>query len=272
MDPNGDYLFRIRTVKAAPFRTLVEAMKEILTEANLEVDATGVRCMAMDGTHTVLVHCRLYADRFDEYKCAQKFILGINMINFFKLVKTMANNDSLVLFMERKDTTKLGILILNGEKQMTTQFYLNLIELGIKPIEIPPVQFSAIITMPSTDFQKIVRDMSNLGETVEITSAASELVMRCRGEFAEQETVFSVGSSSGMAVTRNQHEIVQGNFLLKHLVLFTKCTSLCTDISMFLKNDYPVILEYSVAGLGEIKLALAPAPAPVKHSSSVTAA
>ena len=75
-----------------------------------------------------------------------------------------------------------------------------------------------------------------------------------------------------MAVTRNQHEIVQGNFLLKHLVLFTKCTSLCTDISMFLKNDYPVILEYSVAGLGEIKLALAPAPAPVKHSASVTAA
>jgi len=47
--------------------------------------------------------------------------------------------------------------------------------------------------------------------------------------------------------------------MLKHLVLFTKCTSLCSDISLYLKNDYPIIVEYNVAGLGEIKLALAPA-------------
>jgi hypothetical protein len=31
-----------------------------------------------------------------------------------------------------------------------------------------------------------------------------------------------------------------------------------TDIMMYLKNNYPIIIEYSVAGLGEIKLALAP--------------
>ena len=87
MDPNADYLFRIRTVKAAPIRTLCEALKEILTEANIEIDQNGLKIMAMDGTHTVLVHLRLHADRFDEYKCPQKYILGINMINLFKLVK-----------------------------------------------------------------------------------------------------------------------------------------------------------------------------------------
>lgn len=266
MDKNGDYLFRIRTVKASPIRTLSEALKEILTEANIEVDQTGLKIMAMDGTHTVLVHLRLHADRFDEYKCAQKYILGINMINLFKLVKTMSNNDSLIMFMEKRDTTKMGIVIMNGEKQMETTFNLNLIELDINPIEIPPVQFSAIITMPSLDFQKIIRDMSTLGETVEITSASNQLILKCRGDFAEQETVFSVGQ--GMSVAKSHSEIVQGNFLLKHLVLFTKCTSLCSDISIYLKNDYPIIIEYSVAGLGEIKLALAPAPSKHNHSSS----
>lgn len=263
MDPNGDYLFRIRTVKAAPIRTLSEALKEILTEANIEIDQNGLKIMAMDGTHTVLVHLRLHADRFDEYKCPQKYILGINMINLFKLVKTMSNNDSLVMFMEKRDATKMGIVILNGEKQMETTFNLNLIELDINPIEIPPVQFSAIITMPSLDFQKIIRDMATLGETVEITSASNQLILKCRGDFAEQETVFSVGQ--GMTVSKSHTEIVQGNFLLKHLVLFTKCTSLCSDISIYLKNDYPIIIEYSVAGLGEIKLALAPAPSKQSH-------
>jgi hypothetical protein len=56
----------------------------------------------------------------------------------------------------------------------------------------------------------------------------------------------------------NTNEVVQGIFQLKHLVLFTKCTSLCPSIEMYLKNDYPLILKYTVANLGEIKLVLAP--------------
>ena len=134
----------------------------------MEFDSQGMKIMAMDGTHTILVHLKLKSDRFDEYFCPQKHILGINMINLHKLVKTMSNNESIVLFMKKSDTTKLGIEILNGEKQMVTRFHLNLIELDIKPIEIPPVQFPSIITMPSSDFQKIVRDMHTLGEIVEI--------------------------------------------------------------------------------------------------------
>jgi proliferating cell nuclear antigen len=253
-----DYLFRIRTVKAAPFRTLTEAIKDILTDANLEIDSTGLKIMAMDGTHTILVHLRLRADRFDEFVCPKRHVLGINMINFFKLVKTMSNSESIVLYMKKSDTTKLGIEILNGEKQMVTNFSLNLIELDVNPIPIPPVQFASIITMPSVDFQKIVRDMHTLGEVVEIQSASQELVFRCKGDYAEQETVFSIGTN-GLTQKISANEIVQGNFFLKHLVLFTKCTSLCSDISLYLKNDYPIIVEYNVAGLGEIKLALAPA-------------
>jgi proliferating cell nuclear antigen len=253
----SDLLFRVRTVKAAPFRTLVEAIKDILTDANLEFDQHGIKIMAMDGTHTILVHLRLQADRFDEYYCPQKHVLGINMINFFKLVKTMSNNESIMLYMKKSDTTKLGIEILNGEKQMVTHFALNLIELDVRPISIPPVELN-IITMPSVDFQKIIRDMHTLGEVVEIRSASKELVFRCKGDYAVQETIFSFGQN-GLSQSKPSTNIVQGNFFLKHLVLFTKCTSLCSDISLYLKNDYPIIVEYNVAGLGEIKLALAPA-------------
>jgi proliferating cell nuclear antigen len=129
---NSQYLFRIRTVKAAPFRTLVEAIKDILTDANIEIDSTGIKIMSMDGTHSILVHLRLQADRFDEFHCPQKHIIGVNMINFFKLVKTMSNSESIVLFMKKSDTTKLGIEILNGEKQMAVALKLVGIKVGGK--------------------------------------------------------------------------------------------------------------------------------------------
>ena len=53
-------------------------------------------------------------------------------------------------------------------------------------------------------------------------------------------------------------EIVQGVFSLKYLTLFTKCTNLCQTIQVYLKNDYPLIICYSVGNLGEIKMCLAP--------------
>ena len=112
---NGN-LFEIRTVQSAAFRTLIEALKEILTEANLEFDSTGIKVIDVDETHTVLTFLRLHSDRFEYFYCPVKYILGINMIYLFKLIKTLSNNDSLTLFLPADNPNKLGIRAENAEK------------------------------------------------------------------------------------------------------------------------------------------------------------
>jgi len=39
--------------------------------------------------------------------------------------------------------------------------------------------------------------------------------------------------------------------------MFTKCTNLYNMVEIYLKNNFPLILRYQVASLGEIKLCLA---------------
>jgi hypothetical protein len=65
-------------------------------------------------------------------------------------------------------------------------------------------------------------------------------------------------NAGGINVERKTQDIVQGVFELKYLVLFTKCTNLCTSTQIHLKNDYPLVLRYMVANLGEVRLVLAP--------------
>ena len=126
-------------------------------------------------------------------------------------------------------------------------------------IQIPPAAFESVITMPSTDFQKICRDMHNLADDIEIKSVGQQLLFSCKGDFCSQETIIGE-TQEGMSFVKNQKpdQIIQGLFALKHLVLFGKCTNLCNSIQMYLKNDYPLIIKYSVACLGDIKLCLAP--------------
>ena len=257
---NGN-LFEIKTVQSGAFRTLIEALKEILTEANLEFDPQGIKVMAVDQTHTVLVYLRLHSDRFENYFCPVKHVLGVNMIYLFKLIKTMGNNDSLTLYLPASNPNKLGIRMENSEKSTVTNYYLKLFDTDVEDIQIPSLNFTSIIHMPSMDLQKICRDMNALGEKldVEVTSSGSDLIFKCVGDFAEQETIISENNSTmKVQKTSNTTEIVQGIFQLKHLVLFTKCTSLCPSIELYLKNDYPLILRYTVANLGEVKLVLAP--------------
>lgn len=257
---NGN-LFEVKTVQSAAFRTLIEALKEILTEANLEFDSQGIKVMAVDETHTVLVYLRLHADRFETFYCPQKHVLGVNMIYLFKLIKTMGNSDSLTLYLPANNPNKLGIRMENSEKSTVTNYFLKLFDTDVEDIQIPSLNFSSIIHMPSVDLQKICRDMNALGEKldVEITSSGSDLIFRCMGEFAWQETIISENNTTmKVQKTANSHEIVQGIFQLKHLVTFTKCTSLCPSIELYLKNDYPLILQYTVANLGGVKLVLAP--------------
>ena len=41
------YVLDVQTVQAAAFRILIEALKEILTDANIEIDKTGLKIIVM---------------------------------------------------------------------------------------------------------------------------------------------------------------------------------------------------------------------------------
>jgi proliferating cell nuclear antigen len=172
----------------------------------------------------------------------------------------MTNNDTLELNIDEDEVNKLNIIIENGEKNSITKYKLNLIDLDEHNINVPPATFESIITMPSSDFQKICRDMSNLSDTIEIRNIGSQLIFGCRGDFAEQETILGeINGNNGVNFSKtNDTQIIQGYYNLRHLVLFTKCTNLCNSIEMYMKNNFPLVIKFTVGSLGDLKLALAP--------------
>ena len=259
MNDMENHHLNIKTEQAAAFRILIEALKEILTEANFIFDSTGIKLMAMDSTHSILIHMKLEADNFEYFHCPNKMVIGVNMLNFFKLIKTMTNSESLTLFIEKNNENKLGILINNTEKNSQTIYKLNLLDIADENIKIPHAEFDTELCLPSGDFQKIIRDMVNIGENIEIKSIGSQLMLNCNGYLACQETILGE-TNNGLKFNQTSPEElpIQGIYSLKYLILFTKCTNLCNQINLYIKNDYPLIIKYAVASLGDIKLCLAP--------------
>lgn len=255
--PQSNHFIEIKTVQSSAFKILVEALKELLTECTFEIDENGIKLMSMDTAHIVLVHLKLDACKFEFFVCKQKTLIGVNMINFYKLIKTINSNDTLTLFMDEDNMNYLGIRIENNEKNTKTTYKLNLMDLDRQELNIDPAAFNNVITLPSNDFMKLIRDMNNIADDVEIQNMRNQLIFQCKGDFCQQETVLS-DSENKIQCSSDSDEIVQGVFSLKYLVLFTKCTNLCNTVFLYLRNNYPLICQYLVASLGEIKLCIAP--------------
>jgi proliferating cell nuclear antigen len=172
----------------------------------------------------------------------------------------------LTIYIENSDyvdgiVSHLALKFDNGEiKQCKTQ-KLRLIEPDQDEMVYPDVKFSSIINLPSVDFQKIIRDMSCISEKLEIKSVGNELIFKCSGQFASAE-IHRAESDGSMEYIMKQDssKIIQGEFSLKNLGYFIKCTNLCSQIELYLENDLPLVVKYNVASLGEIKLCLCALP------------
>ena len=264
---DNDNILTIKTVQIAPFRTLMTALKDILIETNISFQKDGMRIINMDKSHTILAHLHLKAENFEYFHCGvEKIIIGVNMFHLFKLINSIDNDDTLTIYIENNDyedgvTSHLGLKFENGDiKQCKTQ-KLRLIEPDPEELSVPDVKFSSVINLPSSDFQKIIRDLSCISDKLEIKSVGNELIFKCNGQFASAE-IHRAETNGGMEFIMKQDssKIIQGEFSLKNLSYFIKCTNLCSQIEVYLENDLPLVVKYHVASLGEIKLCLAPLP------------
>lgn len=264
---DSDNVLNIKTVQITAFRILMTALKDIMLESNITFTNEGIKIVNMDKSHTILVHLNLEAKNFEVFDIKKdKIVIAVNMIHLFKLISTIDNNETLTIYIEENDYNDgiVEYLSLRFENPDINQFKiqkLKLIEPDQYELNIPIVSYNYIINILSTDFQKIVRDLSNVSEKLEIKAIDKTLIFKCAGNFAQAEIIRteSEGNMSFLHV-ESPDTIVQGEYSLKNLSYFIKCTNLCNHVEIKLGNNLPIIIKYSVASLGEIELCLVPLP------------
>lgn len=263
-------ILEVRTVQANVIKILSEALKDLLPDINLtftkveeveengeKVKTGGIGAITMAMSNNVLLHLKLDASNFDYYECNRdKFVAGINTSLLFKVMKTMNNNDTITFFVDDEDENKLGIKFENKQNNFISTKKINLFDIDDYEIEIPPTKFNTVINMPSPFFNKVIRDLNSLGEIVELKGINKKLMFSTIGETVGDEIELGESDNGVTIVTEDPNLIFQGNYDLRYLSTFCKCTNLCANVDIFMKNDYPLVIRYFVASLGTIYLCL----------------
>lgn len=276
-------ILELKTTQTAAIKVLCDTLNSLLTDVNFvfypkfidnESDDTdniqpdnkqigGLIIKEINKTGTILVYTKLDADKFDYYNynyTKNKLSLGLNLNNLLKCLKCMSHFDTMTWQVESEDINKLVVILESSERKEKKIFKLNLMDLEEEKYEVEPIDFPFSITLPSQDFHKYCKDMSSATDKMELICTKNKVIFSGNGELGQVE--FEVGETNGgLSIEVNSscyEEIVQGLFELRFLIIFTKCTNLCSTVTLYLKNDYPLIVRYAIAALGEIKLVLSP--------------
>lgn len=241
----------LRTVQATAFKAIFEVLKDVLHDVNVVFDKSGMRILTLDTAKASLIDLYLKAENFEEYEVQERLVAGVNMVNMFKLLKIIGNNDTMTMRITTPEF--IQIVINNSDKKSVTEFKLNLLDINEDFFESPESPESQCQTIVhSADLQRICRDMGNLAKKVTISRHENKLTIWCRGDFAQQSTELEFEDAVECEM--------KGEYSLRYLNLFTKATGLSSNVII---RQHPtdtsgfLILNYQVANLGYMDFYLA---------------
>jgi len=247
-----------KIAKASLLKKIVDAIKELITDAKFECTSRGMTLQAMDAAHVSLVALLLRAESFDEYTCKRNLSLGINLESMAKVLK-IASNDDTVTMKAKEDGDSITFVF--ESKNRVSDFELKLLDIDSETLGIPDVDYKSIIKMPAMDFQRICANLTTWGDSVIIATNKDGVKFSVSGEIGSGnihlKPTSDVDSEGGGVVMEVQDDITL-TFALKKLTAFTKATPLSSSVSISMSDDVPLAVEYTCAELGYIRYYLAP--------------
>lgn len=258
---DDDIIFEAKTVQTSNIKTLFEVLKEVLTDLNLIVTKNKIKIVALNNTETYLIHVKLISEAFEYFFCSKTeedpLILGIHTDNIYKIIKTIKHDETISFYVTKKDPYHLFIKKENNTRNSIVKFKIELHEITSANYKVPKIDFKTMVSMSSTEFQKICKDYHTLGgKTLEIKTLQDQLLFSSKGEFASFEGV--LGNSEKTTFAQDEKSIIQGKFDIRWLLLFSKASNLSNTVELYLRNDFPLVMNYKIGTLGELKFIVSP--------------
>jgi proliferating cell nuclear antigen len=240
-------------------KKIVESIKDIVNIVNIDASPTGLSFQAMDLSHVALVSLTLRSEGFQSYHADRNIPLGIKLVNLHKILKCADNSDILTLECE-DDPQQLMIKFESQTQDKTSKFCLNLMMQEDEQLQIPETVYSSRVAMPSNEFSRIVRELSQLAESVKISTTKKNIVFSVHGDIVNGDMELKENNSNrpSECIKIDVDETVTNSFSLTFLNQFTRASSLSETVNLYMSENTPLVVDFPISDFGSLKFYLAP--------------
>jgi proliferating cell nuclear antigen PCNA len=245
------YIFKCKTNDAFNLKVLAELLSNNIKVGHFVINEEGIFLTQMDTHRKILISIKLLADNFSYFKIKpdKKLHIGINLQHFYKMLKSIKKKDNIELFIEENETNKLGIKVTPKENNRTTTSFITIQSVQEFEIDLPKVE-SKPITILSSDFQKMIKDMNNIGTSINIISKPFNIQFSCETDGILTRKVDFGELDSNDEDDLSTSYLYNQNFHTEQLTRITKIAGLSSHIKIY--QGIPILFKTTIDNLGEI--------------------
>ncbi|ODN77795.1 proliferating cell nuclear antigen (pcna) [Cryptococcus amylolentus CBS 6039] len=177
-------MLEARVKQAVVLKKLLDAIKELVTDGNLDCSDEGIALQAMDNSHIALVSLKLEPQGFEEYRCDRNMPLGVNLASLTKILKCAKDQD-VVTLKASDDADALSLIFESPKEDRVGEYEMKLMDIDQEHLGIPDTEYDATVSMSSAEFARICRDLTVLGESVKIDCSKEGVTFSSDGEIGK---------------------------------------------------------------------------------------
>jgi proliferating cell nuclear antigen len=232
-------------------RESMSSIAELIDETELAISREGIRMIASDRAVVSVVDFFMSRDAFAEYNFEKDERIGINLINFLRILRRALPND--IMKMKVGDS-KLELQLVSDS---TRTFVLPIIDVSKQ--DLPPIDkldFTTHFEINNEILSSGVEDADLITDSVVFSARSDRVVLTAESDNAKSELELTPGNPGLRDLTAPS--AARARYSLDYLKKIIKAKKLCEASRISFSTDYPMRISMEVPGRSQLTFILAP--------------
>ncbi len=239
-------MLKLTISDASSWKRSIDAIAALIDEGTFEFSDSSMVLKAMDPSQIAMVDFEMPKKAFKAYEVKEKQSIGIDFSELSRVMRRAHPED--IIHMELKGN-KLEIAY---EGKAKRKFILPVIDATAHPNK-PKIEFDVNLKMPANEVKEVLTDAELVSNYVVFEADAKGLKISSESESGKAEIEMPKDSLLELKAKQSARAM----FPLEYLKNMTRNTDASTVISLRLKKDNPLEMEYPI-GDSKITYFLAP--------------
>jgi len=253
-------MFEARLSQGALLKRVFEAVKELCTDVNIEVNEKGLELQAMDNSHVSLVILDFKKAAFDFYRCDSERSIGLNMETVVKVMRMCGNDDSVTL-RHQDDSDQMEFCFENEQERKTSSFKMKLMVIEDERMGVPEIDFDTEVYMSTKVYTSTIGQLSQFSDMLKISiTKGSTIEISAAGDSGDATITYSPNDGDTDVRIASTSD-TKATFGTRYLQLFCKAAPVSDHLTLKISHKQPLLVIFDLNGdssVGTLTFFLAP--------------
>ncbi len=235
-------------VKAEVLKEVVDVVSTLVDEAKFNIGKDAVTIKAVDPAHVAMLDLSLDRSAFDTYK-ADEGELGMDMDKMKEILR-LAKAGDLISLVHDEDKNRLVVTVGNTTRRMS------LVDTaGMSDPKVPSLNLPAKLTVRTEELRQGIRASESISDHIALKASSTGFEIVSEGDTDSVSHVVP----KDLLEELQAKDAVRSLYPLDYFSNMVKAITSAPTVTLYLGSDYPVKLEFKIAGgKGDVKYLLAP--------------